>query len=588
MINSPIDDIKNRLDIVEVVSSYIRLHKAGRNYKANCPFHAEKTPSFFVSPERQMWHCFGCGAGSSMFDFVMQMEGVEFGDALRILARRAGVELKKIDPKLKTQRTRLYEICELAARFFSKQLEASQTGHQVENYLKKRGLKSQTLKDWRIGYAPDKWRSLGDFIKSRGYTEDELAKAGLVIKSEDNSKNAYDRFRNRIIFPICDLSGQVIGFSGRIYGQGDPKYINSPSTLLYDKSVSLYGLDKARLDVKQKKQAILAEGQLDVVMAHQAGFKNVIAVSGTALTPQHLKIIKRYTENLGFAFDMDVAGESATKKGIELAIQSGLNTAIISLPAGLDPADSILKSKKIFAAALTKAQSVVEFYFTSAFEKFSPSSVDGKKNIAAVLLPVLKRIPNKIEQAHWLTQLSQRIKTAENILRDEMQKIRFNQEYQDATTDQKDICLEAEGGHNLALAQHALGLLLAYPDQIERVRQQPSHLFSHPELEELFKRLKEPENIKKFDLAMFQKKLPAHLTDAVSSLMFRIETINKENFNPMQEVDFSFAQLKKQYIQDQLNKLNLAIREAEAKKDKGVIKDLSAKFNKYTQQLSEI
>ena len=223
MINSPIDDIKNRLDIVEVVSSYIRLHKAGRNYKANCPFHAEKTPSFFVSPERQMWHCFGCGAGSSMFDFVMQMEGVEFGDALRILARRAGVELKKIDPKLKTQRTRLYEICELAARFFSKQLEASQTGHQVENYLKKRGLKSQTLKDWRIGYAPDKWRSLGDFIKSRGYTEDELAKAGLVIKSEDNSKNAYDRFRNRIIFPICDLSGQVIGFSGRIYGQGDPK-----------------------------------------------------------------------------------------------------------------------------------------------------------------------------------------------------------------------------------------------------------------------------------------------------------------------------------------------------------------------------
>ena len=311
MINSPVDEIKSRLDVVDVVGGYIRLSKAGRNYRALCPFHSEKTPSFFVSPERQMWYCFGCQKGGSIFDFVMQMDGLEFGDALKVLAQRAGVELKKIDPKLsakwKTEKTRLYEICELAAKFFERQLEAGKTGQSVQKYLKERGLKSKTIQEWRIGYGPDKWQALSDFLKGRGYGEEEIERTGLSVRKDEIQNSNYDRFRNRIIFPIYDLNGGVVGFSGRIFGEGEPKYLNTPNTLIYDKSRVLYGLDRAKLDIRKDNFCVLVEGQMDVIMSHQAGVRNAVASSGTALTVEHLKIIKRYTENLAMAFDMDLA-----------------------------------------------------------------------------------------------------------------------------------------------------------------------------------------------------------------------------------------------------------------------------------------
>ena len=588
---SPVDEIKQRLDIVEVISGYIRLTKAGRNYKANCPFHAEKTPSFFVTPERQMWHCFGCGIGGSIFDFVMQMEGLEFGDALRILARRAGVELKKIDPQLITQRTRLYDICELAARFFEKQLESSQAGLQTQKYLKERGLKASAINKWRLGYSPDKWRSLTDFLQSRGYREEEIVNCGLAIKKEDD-QNIYDRFRNRIIFPIFDLSGLVIGFSGRIF---DPdkkipdtaKYINTSNTLLYDKSLVLYGLDKAKLEIKKKNLCILVEGQMDLLMAHQAGFANTIATSGTALTFQHLKIIKRYTENLAMAFDMDIAGENATKRGIDLAIQSGLNAKIISLPQSQDPADIFNSNPQVFEKAMQNSQSIIEFYFASAFSKFNAALVDGKKNIAKIILPILKRIPNKIEQAHWIVELSQKLKTSEKVLIEEMQKIPVFEEFTDSSAKKQDIYLEANP--SLALAQHALAMLLVSPKEVESLKNQPSNIFIHPDLAQIFKKLKNCDFKKEFDLKKFQSKLPSHLASQIDYLMLRLETLHKEdNFNAQQEISFCLEHLKKQYVQQKLNQLNSDIKEAELKKDTASLKKLTEEFNKLSQQLTAV
>ena len=281
MLNSPIEEIKNRLDIVQVVGSYIKLHKAGVNYRAVCPFHNEKKPSFFVNPARQIWQCFGsCSEGGDIFKFVMKIEGVEFGDALRILARKAGVELKRQDSKVtaawRTEKQRLFEIIELACAFFEKQLQSSLAGQKAKQYLLNRGVLEETIKKWRIGYAPDVWSGVSNFLTAKGYQPQEIQKAGLSLKSEKTGR-FFDRFRGRIIFPVFDLSSQPIGFGGRTLKKEETaKYINSPATLLYDKSRVLYGLNKAGVAIRKNSTCILTEGYLDVIMLFQAGFENAV------------------------------------------------------------------------------------------------------------------------------------------------------------------------------------------------------------------------------------------------------------------------------------------------------------------------
>ena len=606
MINSPVDEIKSRLDVVDVVGGYIRLSKAGRNYRALCPFHSEKTPSFFVSPERQMWYCFGCQKGGSIFDFVMQMDGLEFGDALKVLAQRAGVELKKIDPKLsakwKTEKTRLYEICELAAKFFERQLEAGKTGQSVQKYLKERGLKSKTIQEWRIGYGPDKWQALSDFLKGRGYGEEEIERTGLSVRKDEIQNSNYDRFRNRIIFPIYDLNGGVVGFSGRIFGEGEPKYLNTPNTLIYDKSRVLYGLDRAKLDIRKDNFCVLVEGQMDVIMSHQAGVRNAVASSGTALTVEHLKIIKRYTENLAMAFDMDLAGETATKRSIDLAVSAGFDTKVIEMPVNQDPADCLKNNPPTWLEAIKKARSVMEFYFSIAFSKFTPGLAEGKREIAKIILPVLKRIPNKIEQSHWLSELGKKLKTEEKILIEEMKKIK-EQKFGEtrlaaaasAETDfqkkRDNFKIKKERNNT---EEYLLALLFAYPDLSKDFKTQPSYLFTNSDLAELFKKIKRQEAANSEDI---RDGLPADLADRINYLVFKNDLSEEargeisDDFNPKKEIEFCFSQLKDRYCRQRLSQINLAIKEAEnppagGKKDKISLKKLTEEFNKLCKQMS--
>ncbi|MDD2547929.1 MAG: DNA primase [Candidatus Pacebacteria bacterium] len=424
-----LEEIKNRLDIVDVISGYIKLEKAGANYKANCPFHDEKTPSFMVSPSKQIWHCFGCAQGGDIFEFVKRIEGVEFYDALKILAEKAGVKLKsynKSNLKDRTERQKIAEVLEQALKFFEYYIHNSKKGTQTKEYLAKRGFSEELIKEWRIGYAPDSFDKLSKFLESRGYNKMIIEKAGLSFLKVN--QELCDRFRSRIIFPFFGINSELIGFTGRIFEKDDfAKYLNTPSTILYDKSRALFGIDKAKVEIRKKDQCILVEGNVDCILAHSAGTKNVIAVSGTALTDMHLRIIKRYTLNLVFAFDMDSAGAKATERAIDLARSMEFNVSVLDLGKEKDPADVILKQgKDSWIKIVDKAEDIMDFYFRKAFLGKDINNVFDKKKIAEELLPQIKKLNNSIEQAHFIQKLARKLMVREEDLRKEFSKVRVD------------------------------------------------------------------------------------------------------------------------------------------------------------------
>lgn len=427
MIENQADEIKNRLDLVEFIRGYMKLEKSGVNFRGLCPFHHEKTPSLFVSPTRQIWKCFGCGVGGDIFTFIEQIEGVEFKEALQTLAERAGVALRSFDPRTRSEKARLYEVCEKAAQFFEKQLNTSTFGSEAKDYLLGRGLETLTMTKFRLGFAPNTRDSLLRFLRMSGYSPAEVFKSGLSIQPDDAetyaSGSPYDRFRGRIIFPIFDINGQVIGFGGRVFFTKNQipddklaKYINTPQTLLYDKSRILYGLDKAKLSIREKDSVIVVEGYMDLIMCHQSGETNSVAVSGTSLTTQQLDLIKRYADNIITCFDMDVAGDSATKRGIDLAQARGFNIKVLTLPEGKDPAEIIQKDVKKWKDVAEKPLSIGDFYFENAFSKYDIKTEDGRKNISKILLSMIRNIPTQIEQSFWIQKLSSKLNCAESVI----------------------------------------------------------------------------------------------------------------------------------------------------------------------------
>ena len=429
--SSSTEQIKDRLSIVDVLSTYMKLDKAGKNFKGKCPFHNEKTPSFFVSPERDSYYCFGCGAKGDIFSFVEHFEGVDFVGALKILAERAGVELSTAGYQDTNPNKRLLALCEEACLFFESELPKSE---KAKAYLASRDIKDHTIVSFRIGYIPDEWRLLHDHLAKKGYSVDEMMKAGVVKKKDAEGQNQahsyYDVFRGRVMFPIFDASGRVIAFSGRILEKSDvaPKYINSPETPLFKKSETLYGFDRARAWMRKYNFSILVEGPIDIIMAHQAGFTNTVAVMGTAFTEWHVDKLLRFSQNLVIALDADDAGMASMMKTARMALRAGMDVKVAALPEGSDPADTISKDLDVWKKAIREASHVIEFLLARTKTLYGKDDRTFKQKVRSDVLPYVSLIENKIDQAHFIERIARALSVEESVVLEELVKVAFPQE----------------------------------------------------------------------------------------------------------------------------------------------------------------
>lgn len=427
-----VQQIKDRINIVDVVGQYVQLKRAGRSYTARCPFHKERTPSFHVSPERGTYMCFGCGEKGDIFTFIEKMDGVDFKTVLKQLADKAGVTLdnrqfKQVTPEAKEHEERLLEVCEAAVKYFEGQLR---TRSDVGEYLRNRGVHDDTVATWRLGYAPASWDSLSKHLLAQNFKVEDIVDAGFGVKSERRPGEVFDRFRGRIIFPIFDAGGQAIAVSGRFFEalqgarqEGEPaKYVNSPETELFKKSRVLYGLNVARGNIRKADCILLVEGQFDLVLAHQSGLPFAVALSGTALTPEHLAMLGRLSKRLVLALDADEAGVRSGLKSALMALGQGFDVKVPAFPPGKDPADLARENPELLKAAVRTSKTAVEF-FLEALRPHARDERTYKKEVEAKVLPLIAAIESRIEQEHFVRIVAQKLGVSDMAVRAEVEKI---------------------------------------------------------------------------------------------------------------------------------------------------------------------
>ncbi|MBI5675371.1 MAG: DNA primase [Nitrospirae bacterium] len=547
------EEIKSRVDIVDLVSDYLSLKKTGQNWRGLCPFHTEKTPSFTVSPAKQIYHCFGCGSGGDIFSFLVNYENLTFNEALKVLAKRAGVTLKpsqKSDVKA-GEKEALYNIHNDALAFFRQNLAKSQ---EAIAYLNKRGIESDAQKLFEIGYASKSWDALLAYLKRKGYAPEIMKKAGLITQG---AKGSYDTFRERIIFPINDLKGDVIAFGGRAVNGSEPKYLNSPETLIFNKRGVLYGLNRAKHSIKETGKILLMEGYIDVITAHLHGFTNTVAPLGTALTTEHGILIRRFTENVILVFDGDKAGVKATKSAASALLESGLNVKILSLPDKEDPDSFIRKNgKEAFIALLENPLSIIDFFMIHG----------GDKNLTArEAIEVISRMPDGVLQGDYVRMLSERIGVNESFIIQDLKKIKK----QSADVYNKPAAVAAQQKHKPKPQDEVsiIKLLLYLPEEIERVsRELSAEDFNDKTTMSIYKKIME--GFTDFNDLIMQCK-SAEEKDFLTKVSLR-----EDLDNPKKELIECIERFRSRKRKIRLDELQIRIKDAELKKDNSLLRTL--------------
>lgn len=576
-----IEEVKRRIDIVELISGYIALKKTGRNYKANCPFHSEKTPSFMVNPDRQIFKCFGCGEGGDVFVFLKKIEGLEFGEALKLLAGRAGVELKEYKPSAAEKRKEtLLDISSLVSDIFHYFLTRHKFGKSALEYLKSRSITKESVDSFKLGFAPHQKNFLFRFLVKKGFSPVDIVASGLVIPTSDGP---VDRFRGRIVFPIADIQGRVIAFSGRALGNQEPKYLNSPETPIFKKSKTLYGINLAKAAIKKEKSAVLVEGNLDVISCHQVGTENVIAPLGTALTIQQVETIKKLTDSVLFAFDTDLAGDAAARRGIKIAEEAGMNMKVVKLPSGKDPDDTIRKNPNLWRKSIKEAVPIYDYFISSAVSRFGISNGEGKRRVANEVLPLLASINDGVLLSHYLQQLAMKIGVEEFDLREIMKKYQTTYRKKDQIKDLLEKPLTQRSG---VVVEKYLLALMVQSGQIEK--KISPELFSDRNYQEIFKKAVDYKKTnKKWKVKSFALSLPEALLSSFDEIILLDLDEEIVDFPAKlgEEIKICANRLKELSLRKKLRELSLAIKQAEAVGNSDKIRMLSEEFRDKSKEL---
>ncbi|OIO47142.1 MAG: DNA primase [Parcubacteria group bacterium CG1_02_37_51] len=582
--------IKQRIDITDLVQEYIKLTPAGaNNFKANCPFHNEKTPSFMVSKDKQIWHCFGCGEGGDIFSWVQKMEGVDFPEALRILAKKANVELQWQQPELSSAKTKLLDICKAASNYWHELLIKDEQAKFVRDYLEERQIQSETILIWQLGWARESWDDLLNYLKEQGFKEQDIFDAGLIIKSE--KKNSYyDRFRNRLTFPITNHHGQVVGFTARTMANEEAKYINTPQTVIYNKSNILYGLEKAKSAIRKQNYTILVEGNMDVITVWQVGTQNVVGVSGTALTLEQVSLLKRYSPNVMIAFDSDSAGQKASLRGLDIAWQEGLNVKIIKLKAGKDPDECIKQDKQLWLQSIKEAVNIIDYYFEMTIADLDLQRSDHKKKAAVSLLPVIARLPDAIDRIHYLQKLADLINISVNVLEDKINSLK-KQEGTIVQTEEKSAPMIKRDPLEL-LTRRIIAILLWQPSKISLVidRLLPEEL-SGESYQTIYKELvihynkgawqgQEAAQARQTAEALFIDK--KEILDKVNTLsLLAVKDFQENTDHELDyEIDLLITRLKEENKKNIRQKISDELSQADARGDRQKVDELLERLNK--------